>query len=862
MKEGTVAPGGTFGRYRVEARLGRGGMGEVFRAKDTLLGREVALKTLLADGADDGRARMLREARAAAALRHPNAVHVYDVGEHDGIPFLTMELIDGAPLRVRAPGASIRAIVRWLGETAAALAAAHDLGLVHRDVKPDNVMIRNDGHAVVLDFGIARRQSASEVDASAPTTTGDLLATLTGKGVFVGTPAYMAPEQLHGAPADGRSDQFSWGVMAYEVLTGALPWGHLTDAVALVAAIAAKTPEPLPDTVPPRLAEIVHRSLDKDPAKRFATMHEIVTALSEPALAGDDAIVTPGRNVALAGPLASAPTELATPVPRPRGRGRWLAALVLGVVAATAGTFAFRATREAPTASAAPAPSASSSPRAGFHEVHCSVPAADAALDEGRRLFRTRSNTLAVTSWQEALRLDPTCAAALVRITVSFTWYPFPEQPGRFHAANAVRDRLDDHDRAIVDSLAPLYAPKMDPDEARRRIAAARVLFPSSIELAFLATSLAADAAARQKAIDELVALDPRFLPGLAGRTQVAMLRRDPTALVESAEACRPIAPTAPMCLNPLVEVLNFAERCAELADVAQALRDAAPDHPGGPIWLARVRAAQGADPSAVDALIAQARGRAAAPVIETEILVCHALVIRGGFDLADGCFRDLATQCHDDADCRFQVGSLRALLLRESGRDAAALDVAEEVARHASAWSTRRVGDVDVLDATWSHLLRKAAGRFTGDPWESARRVWATQIEHPTDRWVAVYGGNVYFDRDAKVAVENLPTPLDTTWMGRFQYAPWLGVALFHAGRLDEAAPVLEHVDRGCDGLQDPIARTRSLVVLGQLREKRGDVAGARAAYEKVLARWGTARPRSITADEARKRLAALPSR
>ena len=212
-----LKPGDTFDRYTIDAVIGQGGMGSVYRAHDTRLDRRVALK-VISDGAAgaDANARLLREAKAAAALDHPNAVSIFECGELDGAPYIVMELVSGRTLREVVGDASIPVATRvgWLADVARALGAAHRRGLVHRDVKPENVMVRDDGVVKVLDFGIARR-AAGQVDAGAPTQP-PALPTLTKEGVKVGTPTYMAPEQIRGEDLDGRADQFAWGVLTYE----------------------------------------------------------------------------------------------------------------------------------------------------------------------------------------------------------------------------------------------------------------------------------------------------------------------------------------------------------------------------------------------------------------------------------------------------------------------------------------------------------------------------------------------------------------------------------------------------------------------------------------------------------------------
>ncbi len=233
-------------RFVVERPLGAGGMGVVLRAKDRRLGRPVAIKVLSRELTADpaSRARFLREARANAGFSHPHIVQLYDVGETAaGDVYLVMELVAGRSLRALRDDASfgLAARARALVEVARALGAAHARGFVHRDVKPDNVMVRDDGRAVVLDFGIAKRLVDGASDASRDDS--QVGGALTHDGMVLGTPAYLAPEQVLGDTVDGRSDQFAWGVTAYELLSGAVPW-RATRPMMVMAEILERTPEP------------------------------------------------------------------------------------------------------------------------------------------------------------------------------------------------------------------------------------------------------------------------------------------------------------------------------------------------------------------------------------------------------------------------------------------------------------------------------------------------------------------------------------------------------------------------------------------------------------------------------------------
>ena len=311
-------------RYEVGERLGRGGMAEVRAGVDRRLGRPVAIKFLLPDMAarPDIRTRFEAEARAAAALSHPNAVAVFDTGEHAGAPYIVMERLPGETLADRlAAGPLPEEAVRTLAlEVLGALGAAHAAGLVHRDVKPANILLTADGRAKVADFGIAK----SVQDAP----TGDLTAT----GQLLGTPAYLAPERLDGRPASPRSDLWSLGVVLYEALTGARPFaGDTPLATAQAAATGAHRPlaELRPD-VDPALAAAVERAMGVDPAARFASAAEMAEAFAvAPGAAPTVPLAAPGDTQVLHAP-EPAPLPPSAPAPA-RARGRRPTAFWVGL---------------------------------------------------------------------------------------------------------------------------------------------------------------------------------------------------------------------------------------------------------------------------------------------------------------------------------------------------------------------------------------------------------------------------------------------------------------------------------------------------------------------------------------------------
>ena len=297
-------------------------MGQVYEAQDLRLGRVVALKVLNGVGSTDGTERLLREARAAAAFEHPNAVVVFDVGVEQGLAYLAMELVRGRGLREYIGDVSIGLgqQLRWLVDVARALDAAHRAGLVHRDIKPENLMVRADGKVKVLDFGIARAHSAG-IDPTARTQLPlvEGVGTLTAAGAFIGTPAYAAPEQLLGDGVDGRTDQFAWAVTAYELCTGKRPWsGTPAAVVSQIISAPPVAPRDLAPGIPPEVEAALLRALEKRADARFATMADLADALepfaeasSRPVSSGPPAL-TPrplSGNTAVPGPALDLPAR-------------------------------------------------------------------------------------------------------------------------------------------------------------------------------------------------------------------------------------------------------------------------------------------------------------------------------------------------------------------------------------------------------------------------------------------------------------------------------------------------------------------------------------------------------------------------
>src|SRR5205085_498460 len=282
--------GGKLGRYEIRSKIGEGGMGEVYLAQDTKLDRKVALKILTAELAakHDRMRRFVQEAKAAAALNHPNIAHIYEIGESGDAHFIAMEFVDGQTLRelIHVEQTKLAKLLRYLQRTAEGLAKAHAAGIVHRDLKPDNIMVTRDGHAKILDFGLAKlieRQSSGASGSSEAITA--IIPEHSIPGAVIGTVGYMSPEQAQGKTnkIDHRSDIFSFGCILYEAATRQRAFKGKDALDSLHKIVHQPTPQvtDLNPAAPAELQRIIRRCLAKDPEERYQSIKDIAIELKE-----------------------------------------------------------------------------------------------------------------------------------------------------------------------------------------------------------------------------------------------------------------------------------------------------------------------------------------------------------------------------------------------------------------------------------------------------------------------------------------------------------------------------------------------------------------------------------------------------
>jgi eukaryotic-like serine/threonine-protein kinase len=893
-----LAPGTRIGHYEIESLLGEGGMGQVYLAADTQLQRRVALKVLHPSDApeDQGIARLMREARAAAAFDHPNAISIFTVGEFESGMYLAMEFVPGKPLRsfVGRGEIPMELRVRWLTDVARALSAAHGAGLVHRDIKPENVMIRDDGLVKVLDFGIARRSAVlaepGPTDATAQGQ-GAPLVTLTAQGAIVGTPAYMAPEQCRSEPVDGRTDQFAWGVMAYELLTGRLPWRGAT-ALPLIAAVMLEQPLPFENTLgttPDVVEALVMKALSKHPDERFAKMSDVVAAL-EPFCAPSSLVVGSAalsgvseehqkRSTTNAFANTVASSRFPGPPPVRGSRAPWIAIGVLGLALAAGGAWWGIAARAKP-ALTAPQASVSASASAGgvaitdLDKPVTSQLAALAAYNGSVQALRDGNLEAPREGLERAVQLDPGMAAAWLRLAMIDPWGENSEKArGYVQKARQHRASLSDHDRELLEAVELFIAG----DSGSARAAEQRLRkmldrFAHDAEALYCLALVRFDLGEYLgvvQATSQAVAADPGFALAMSLRADaLAYLGRFDEANASIADCLR-LSPGATDCLATRMVFDEQLGNCLRMeADARTSLRA---EHSSSLAYdaLAAAMIAQAKPRTAVVELLGQkwAKLPEAERIREQRLDEARLDALFGAFAKAERALRELSRLPDQDSSqaAHASATELLADILLEQDRLKEADAVAQSYLERKDAWSPpARIEDYAIAeDITPSMLMiRLRAGALTPERFAEQRNAWIelwgkrTTGPNAAYLWVNAYASLTLTREQALEAIDALPkfgkVPLYLPATGS---EAGIGNAFFLGDRVDEALPHLQRAAGSCATMAHPFELTRSQLVLGLALERKGDPQRACEAYEIVLKRWGSPASRSVTARQALER-------
>ena len=881
--------GKTLAHFRVVAKIGQGGMGVVYAAEDEKLGRTIALKVLRHDyvGDETRRQRFLREARSAAAVTHPNIATVHEVGEVDGTVYIAMELIEGQSLRhvLATRKISIRDAVRIAKEIARGVSRAHDKGIVHRDLKPDNVMIGEDGQVKVLDFGVAKSSQGSEAtthvdapSAKARAGSGTPLPNVTETGQMLGTPAYMAPEQAMGAKVDARADVFSFGVMLYEMVVGTRPF-ESTSAVGLLVATARDAPAPPSKRNPfvtPALEQVIVRCLAKRPDDRFTTMRELLVELES---------VETAQMSGAALPTLEAQTTALSNVPTARAdkRGRALYYALGAVLAVAVVVGGVRLARSPTPTVVAGVPMASSPARAQASATptslsdlpppQSSVPAAVSVYKTALQAFRDGNFEEFDLGMREAVRLDPSFAAGELRLAFAkFHSVRGAVTDARTNLEKAARLRasLSEHDQILLDVLEPVINREpADSDEIERRLRAAVARFPLDAELLYLLANEERryDVDKSLATYDKVLAVDPDFMTALRQKAQTLGMRGDFAEARRLLDDCLRRFPGATGCRNERIWLNQDDGRCAEIEPDARQMIAADPESFRGYEALARAAVSIGRPPEAVAESLKQAWRRAPAEVRARDELLTNArlAVLAGRFDEALDLARryDAAIASDSAASVHAGASTLLVEIAVETGELRVASRTAEDFLRRQGAWS----GSPDAATARMLKIER-LAGAIDDDKLRAARATFLDEWGRQASRvrflrgveWILGYASQVDSKADADEAMRVLPS-----------YAPVpigqrtalneeaLGRTRLFAGDVDGAVTALGRASRMCVALDDPFRHVRAHLLLGRALEAKGDPAGACAAYGVVLTSWGAAKPRSVSASQAKDRARAL---
>jgi serine/threonine-protein kinase len=862
-KEDEAERGARIGPYRIEGRLGAGGMGVVYRATraDDDGAPELALKVLrrahLAD--DERRRRFVREARLVAALEHPGIVRVLEVGEADGVAFLAMELVSGKSLRAwihdaRRAGAmpNVADAIAIAHGIAEAVAFAHGRGVIHRDLKPDNVMVLPGLDVRILDFGLAKlREVEGGALYEAETETN-----LTNDGRVLGTPGYMAPEQASGKDVGFAVDVFALGAILYELLTGtrAFTGASPMDVIVSTSRDEAPAPSSKNAAVSEALDALVARCLAKTPDAR-PTMREVAEALARPELR----------------------------VRRPARSKVARRALAVAIACAAAALLAIGASHELRAgANATDAPPARAVPTAvtDLPLPESSVPAALAKYK--RAMEDMRDGIGPFDDLEAATKLDPELAAAHLRLAMRQAFMEAAQ--GRVHYAQAVRlrDRLSSRDRDFLAATQPMFQrDPPDPDEWRKRMEALAERYPDDAELAYELAAMrdvVGDFAGGEAAARRAVALDPRFGLALAELGQAQAYAGKLADARATLAHCLDVAPSASWCrwINEFID--DQDGRCADIEASARQRIVADPTDADAFKGLFFVLGGLLRSPAVMREALDQAVERTSDPWMKERLrlnLSVRLESLEGDFASAaahaDQLRAHVATR--SDVPERASATDAAADIQREIGHPERAGAIAKEFLDRREAWQAGPVvNDYAVASDTTPDIAGFAfrAGLVSKEEHEKLlhawRAKWGAGLRGHYREYLWVYGFTTVVEtrEDAAAAIAALPgySPIPPFLPDGVIPRATIGRTLWLGGREDDGIAYLEAATKTCAAGTHPRTWMRAHVWLADAYAKRGgsgDKERACAALGVVLDRWSNAKPRSVTAEAARAKTVAL---
>jgi serine/threonine protein kinase/tetratricopeptide (TPR) repeat protein len=855
------------GRFVIIERLGQGGMGVVYRARDEKLERDVALKVLGDDlvGDERFRQRLLREARAAAAINHPAIAVVYDVGEEDDFVFIAMELVDGVTLRERMAAERLDTgdAFEIAIEVSGALVKAHEAGIVHRDIKPENIMITSTG-VKVLDFGIARlegRRDDAPVDSNAETAVAPTK--LTGDGAVLGTPGYMSPEQMLGLEIDHTTDLFALGVTLYEMLGEALPFAGTT-MMEIAVSVARDEPAPLSDHFP-RAWPSLERTLDMCLAKERELRVDSATMLKE------------RLETHLAEWRAGPPSQVSKPAPKASTRHRRLrvGATALATAVVVLGVYwriePFELPGPAPHASASASATVVPTAITALPEPKTNSKEALAAYQRALASFRASAWAPARAELDTAIGLDPDFAAAHLRIALFYASTDVSSEQARssYRIAQEQREQLSPRMQRLLDALRPqLVQSPANWIEYHEALASAAADYPGDAELHFLASvtvNRLGHAETALKFARRAVELDDKY--GDAWQT-VAIALSMMGRLDEAVEVLGQCIDNVPTSLDCLADRMMLNSRIGECDAAFEDAQAAVRRYADGRNYarLGRLAAATGKPEAAIQEAFRQAARHYAEPEQGRWPIVNDvALLIYRGALVAAAERSKAVIEAVDHLDNRgVRVGALvaRLRILEEIGqaKRAGAEAQAFHAARAAFAGSAHVNARNDGTPALLAFMYRGGVLDRTDLVAKRTQwlALWSERHGSLDDLWMHGHLAMIADEDDAKAAVAARPKDFSVDKLQRGGAARgMLGRVHLLAGDVDVAVHHLRAATRECDIMVRPVRHVQYHLLLGEALEKSDDTAGACEAYRYVVRRWGGSP--SVSAAAAKKRRAAL---